>query len=374
MSVIELGDVTAGRPPDTEADRIRPRSRRLGAALAGLSLLVCAGSAPAAEPGVRLLWSAEMASESNVMVSGDTALLVRAGERTGITAFRLTDGARLWDRELPGSLAGFRVTPGGGPVLLSVEPPPAGPEPVTRTTIALRTGTGEQIWQRPGEVHALAVDDDSTLLIRYDGQGGILGLARVRLTDGTPYWDRPVSAVQEVAVESDHGRPTRLVTNSPTGQLTVLRYTDAAVLIERRIPGLTTEPAIGRYVTLQAEDGRLVVLHSDGERTYSAAYDLQTLTEIPRVGSGADISFSCGVVLCGHAAADMVALDPETGRELWRYPDVAGISVIGSDRMLIDVQGAGNTCWWRAGAGGSWRTGCAGRWRPTTPGRTRCCC
>ncbi|MBG0561885.1 outer membrane protein assembly factor BamB family protein [Actinoplanes aureus] len=343
MTMIELGDVTAGRPAEPEADRIAPRLDRLrvrtaAAAVAGLAVLACAGSAPAAEPGVRPLWSVELASESNVSVSGDVAYVVRGGERTEVIAYTLADGARRWVRELSGRLAGFRTTSDGGPLLLSVEPGDAGTG-MSRTTIALRAGTGAEIWRQPGEVAGLAVDADSTLLIRYDGRGSVMGLSRVRLTDGRPYWDRRVSSVQDVAVENDDGRPARVVTNSTRGELTVLRYADAAVLAERRIPGLVSEPAVGRYVTLFAEAGRLLVLHSDGERSYSAAYDLETLREMPRIGSAADVSYSCGVVICGHVAESLVGLDPETGRELWRYPWVAGILVIGTDRMLIDVQG-----------------------------------
>lgn len=339
MSVIELGELTAGRPLEEEADRLR--ARPFAVALAVLAVLACAGSARPAEPGVRTLWSVELASESNVLVSGDMAYAVRGGEQTHVIAYTLADGARRWTRELAGSLAGFRAAPHGGPLLLSVEPLFDGgsESAVSRTTIALRAGTGEELWQRPGEAHPLAIDGESALLLRYDGHGEVMGLSRVRLIDGVPYWARQVESVQDVAVETGGGQSTRLVTNSLAGTLTVLRYTDAAVLAQRRIPGLVSEPALGRYVTLFAEAGRLLVLRSDGARSYSAAYDLATLRELPRIGSAADVSYSCGVVICGHVTESLVGLDPDTGRELWRYPWVAGISVIGTDRMLLDVRG-----------------------------------
>ncbi|MEU4428449.1 PQQ-binding-like beta-propeller repeat protein [Actinoplanes sp. NPDC024001] len=259
-------------------------------------------------------------------------------------AYALADGARRWTRDIPGTLAGFQVGPDDGPLVVTVDPvTETEPDGIAtgRTTVALQPATGKELWRRPGEVHASTVHAASALMVRYDGQGRISRLTRVRLTDGAPLWDRAGTAVQDIAVENDTGEPTRLVTNTATGELTVLRYADAEVVARRRLPGFVSEPAVGRYAVLQAENGRLTVLQQDGEESASTIYHLDTLREIPHSGSWAEVSYGCGVIVCGHTEDSMLARDPADGRVLWRLPGANGISVLLPDRLLIDVQGGG---------------------------------
>src|SRR3954447_9988469 len=98
MAPIELGEFTTTEPelPAVPLNR-RGISRTVLAVLAVLGLLAAGGSARPAPPFLHTAWATEML-EGDEAGFTDTAAYVSRGHdgRTEISAYRLTDGRKLW--------------------------------------------------------------------------------------------------------------------------------------------------------------------------------------------------------------------------------------------------------------------------------------
>ncbi|BAL92428.1 hypothetical protein AMIS_72080 [Actinoplanes missouriensis 431] len=331
MSVIELGDVTAERPPDPAADRITGFDRRRLRPVALLAVLLVAlacGGAVRPEPnGMRLLWIAPRTVEQGVVLAEDAVYVITGGDRAELVAYSLDDGRRLWRWGTDAHLITIHPAPGGGPLLVVADPASAGnPDgpaaKASRTTIALRATSGAELWRRPGEPHMDAVEQSSAMLMEFDPRGGVAALTRIRLEDGAGIWTTGESTpVQEVVVERLGDRPHRVITMTAAGDVTVRGYDDGAHRVTRRLPptGYT------------ARNSLLFGVAFDGERESTTVYRLETLDELLRSETITD----CGGVICAVGPSGLAALDPADGRELWRGPEIYG-SVMTGDRILTD--------------------------------------
>ncbi|MEU4559605.1 PQQ-binding-like beta-propeller repeat protein [Actinoplanes sp. NPDC023936] len=332
MALIELGDVAAAGPPDPAADRItagfdRRRSRPIALLAVLIVALACGGAVRPQPAGPRVLWTAPRTVEQGVVLAEDAVYVLTGGDRAEVIAYSIADGRRLWRWGTDAHLITIFPAPGGGPLLVVADPVAAGnPDgpaaKAARTTVALRPGSGAELWRRPGEPHLEAVERATAMLMEFDPRGGVGALTRIRLEDGVPIWrngDR--EPVQEVVVETRDDRPHRVITATVAGDVTVRGYDDGARQVTRRLP-----PA--RY---SARNSRLFGIAFDGERESTTVYRLDTLDELLRSETITD----CGGVICAFGRSGLAALDPADGRELWRGPEIFG-SVMTNDRILTE--------------------------------------
>ncbi|BBH64538.1 hypothetical protein ACTI_12230 [Actinoplanes sp. OR16] len=336
MAVIELGDMTAGHPPDPVADPItagldRRRLRPVALVAVLLCLFACVAAVRPEPPGLRLLWTAPYVQEyESITLSGDTLYVLSGGERAEVVAYSLADGRRLWRWGTDAHLITVDPAPDGGPVLVTADPAssgnPDGPAAqASRTTIALRAATGAEMWRRPGEPHWDAIEAGSALLKEFDPRGGIASLSRVRLEDGVPVWTRSDGAlIQDVGVDT---AGDRVVTRTAAGDVTVLAWADGAGLASRRITA-----GRGRYSEISVAAGLLFVTVFGADDPDTGVYRLDGLE--PLVSGPLA---NCVGVVCTWDAGEFAALAPEDGRELWRGPEIIA-SVMTSDRILTDRQ------------------------------------
>ncbi|WP_229071298.1 PQQ-binding-like beta-propeller repeat protein [Actinoplanes sp. DH11] len=334
MAVIELGEMT-GRPPDPLGDRIgagldRRRLRPaalVAAALAVLAVLAGGAAVPPPAPAVRLLWTASYSVEQSVVVADDAVFVVSGGTRAEVVAYSITSGERLWRWGTDAHLITVHPAPGGGPVLVTLDPASAGSPDgpaaqASRTTVALRARSGAELWRRPGQPHWQAVERDTALITEFDIRGGVGALARVRLEDGVPLWRTPGTPAQQVGVDVRDGRPGRVVTITAAGDVTVLDPAGGTRLAARRLPAPNAEMSVS--------GGRLLMARYGAGGPVTDVYRLDTL-DLVHSGPVTD----CGDVLCSAGPAGFAALDPGTGRALWHGPEIIS-SVMTGDRILTD--------------------------------------
>jgi hypothetical protein len=339
VAVIDLGEVT-DRPPDPVAgpitaglDRRRLRPVALLAAL--LAVLACGAAARPAEPGLRLLWTAPHSTENSLVLAEDAIYVLSGGARAEVVAYALADGRRLWRWGTDAHLISVYPAPGGGPVLAVVDPASSGNRDgpaaqASRTTVALRAGSGAEMWRQPGEPHWQAITADSALLSEYDPRGGVAALRRIGLEDGAARWSSSTGPVQHVVVELAGDRPRRLVTATSAGDVTVLDWADGRRLAARRI---TPGPGRGGIANLTASNDRLFTTTFNERVEAGTVYRLDDLSTF-QVAGHRGLS-ECGGVLCAWDQDGFAMIDPENGRELWRGPEIIA-SVMTNDRILTD--------------------------------------
>ncbi|MBB2946277.1 outer membrane protein assembly factor BamB [Actinoplanes lutulentus] len=341
MAVIELGDMTDARPtpaagPITAGlDRRRIRQSVLFAVL--LLVLACGGAVRPEPPSLRQLWTTPYNSEKSIVLSAEILYMVSGGDRAELEAFSLADGRRLWRWGTDAHLIGVNPAPGGGPVLVSIDPASAGTAggpaaQASRTTVALRAGSGAELWRRAGEPLWQGIDRTDVMLTEFDPRGGIAAVSRVRIEDGEPIWTSQGTTVREAIVEIAGGRMNRVITRTTAGDVTVLRHADGTREAAARVAPIKTG-----YNDFTARDGRLwVAVSPDDGPTSVGVYRLDTLTETRRRDDITD----CGTIICSWGQGGFVALDPGNGRELWRGPEIIA-SVVTDDRLLTDQQTGG---------------------------------
>ncbi|GLY03593.1 PQQ-binding-like beta-propeller repeat protein [Actinoplanes sp. NBRC 101535] len=320
MTLIDLGEPGAGPDGRIRAD---PQGvRRAGVTLvAALTLLGCTGSIRPGQPGVRPLWSAVFQDGDGLELAGDTAYLLRGrdGADTELIVYDLATGAERWRWNTTDTVGFQQTRDDAGLLMLGLYP-----QDGTAVTVALRTDSGAEAWRISGDI-VPADFADPGMLITEDGR-----LRLIDVADGRTLWTRTEASTDVVV--GDH----RVVTTDTRGDVTVLRYADAAVLTRRRIPALATDPAANRYVMLTAEQGLLLAYHDAGNGTVSSVYDLDSLEEVRAIDAGDGPLSGCGTVLCAFTRSGLAAYDPGTGRRLWSDPEANGWSGLSVDRILLD--------------------------------------
>nr|WP_296063978.1 PQQ-binding-like beta-propeller repeat protein [uncultured Actinoplanes sp.] len=349
MATIDLGEVTTTEPqlPPVPLNH-RRIARTLLAALAVLGLLVAGGSARPAAPFLHTAWSTEMLESDHAGFTDTTAFVSRGNDgRTEITAYRLTDGRKLWSTLIDeiGPLAPEPIP--GGVVLLRTDPVTVERQkPDTtrlalffyRSTIALDATTGAQLWRAPGEQGALG--DGRVLLGEHDERGDLFRLTMIGLRDGRRVWSRPVPGAESWTILRPGDRPAEVVTVDADNRVTFLRYDDGSVIRSAKLPGrVSTVSFLEGY--LLATDARIESTSYQEDTTVYRWDDLSPQWTVETTDGGL---IECAPLLCTADQTGVIAHDPATGRELWRMPGVRTARPAGDNRLLLyDFQDEGNT-------------------------------
>jgi outer membrane protein assembly factor BamB len=350
MATIDLGELgtTELQLPPRPLDR-RGIARTALALLAVLGLLLVGGSARPAPPWLHTAWSTTMVDGDEAGFTGTTAFVSRGTDgRTEITAYRLTDGRRLWAATVDeiGPIAPEPTADGTALLLradpVSIERRESDTVRLTlyfyRTTIALDAATGAELWRAPGE-QGSAIGDE-VLLGEHDDRGSLSRLTMVDLHDGHQVWSRPVPGAESWTIVEPAGRPAEVVTVGADNRLTFLRYADGSVSRSATLPEKVTGVAF--------LDGYLLAMNADDDgRSYresTTVYRWDDLSPLWAAETTDGGIIACEPLLCTIDQAGVVARDPATGRELWRKPGKRAVRTVGDNRMLIaDFEHDGDT-------------------------------
>lgn len=308
----------------------RPRrlvpSRSVTLFLVGLlTLLAVTASARPAAPSGRPLWSSPYDQDDDTVTLTPSALYLFHHDAGGpvLKAYDLATGALRWAAPAtdvvarpPAVADGVIVAPDAferyfnRPDLILSR---------TTRTIARDAHTGAVLWRAAGD--PADVTDRSVLLD--DDTGGVARLRNVGLHDGRTLWSRPVPGLSDVVILGDS-----VVTATPDGRLTVLRYADGAVTRTEKVPW----PGNG---SLSVAAGRLVVTAQQPASQVSTVYRPDTLAELWQAdGALAD----CGAVLCGPGPGGLIGYDPDTGARRWQMPAMTVAWPVRDDRIIASSE------------------------------------
>lgn len=345
MSVIELGDFTAGQrqPAPAEARRLFDRHLRRQIVLVLLGVLVLALVQASAVPqtsGLGAGWNLAFDGSDAFLLSHGQLVVLRNDRQQTLSAYDLADGTPRWSRRLPYSAAALDPTSVDGVVLLPVgltsneTRMPAGQliwNYYSTETVALDTTTGRELWRQPGDVAEVA--GDTAVLVTHAGGGPSADRLRlVRVRDGATVWTAPSDAYDWTLVQ-----PGYLVTVSLTGDLRSYRLADGTLAGRQTVSWSTGSLDDRTSAALDGGHGLLYVLTGRPEGAGVAAYDPATLA--PRWSVHTDGGRGpalCGAVVCVPEATGFAAYDSRTGAVRWRVAGHDYAEPMVGDLLLTD--------------------------------------
>gem|GEM_PF-1681596 len=318
--VIELGLASHPKvPPPPPAGRWwrSPRRVRLAAnrirplaAVVGLALL--AGLTGAAPPSGPLLVqvASHQVKARDIVLAGDRLLVTSAAAQGAATTWQLSaydvlDGELRWT--VPFDAASWRlrqVRQTGDVVLVG---PRSGPG--TGSTVILDAQTGQTRWVAPDGL--VLTDDGRTALIdEPDGAGATSSTLRaVDLATGDELW------------RADLAVPTEVLAGS-AGQALLVGTDGRAEVRDGRDGTVLRTADLGEVSRPDSMAGTLLVRQWRGGELGVTGYDPATLRQLwhrpVRYGPGRITG--CGELICFPDDSRIEAVDPVTGRTVWRVP------------------------------------------------------
>ena len=308
--LIDLGEVSS-REPSAAAESGRPAPvRGLLAALSLVLVALLAGGVPQPRLPTPIVVPARLGDA--MFLSGDRMFLVSRTTVVGsevrqrvVSTYALPSVRLLGRTTVTVSGAVNQVLLAGDTMLVSYQVDASG----TWAVVAAAAGTGRTLWRRTARLVGVS-PADGLVLIATDHHE-----MAADLTTGRLRWTLTRPANGFVAESGGDGSyPAWLAVLTDAGVLQTRDTRTGAVLAQRSgvlPPGRTTGALWTAGDLVMVDDGRGV-----------AAYRLPGLAPVWR--GTIDLSRSwmqnaCGPLLCAfHYQRGMTALDPATGRELWR--------------------------------------------------------
>jgi hypothetical protein len=309
--LIDLGEVPE-EPTETPARRPPVPYRAVLGTLSLILLAVLSGAANRPPPRPPAIIPARLGDAT--FLDGDRLFLVTAAfEETGgtvqnrvVTTYQLPAARQVTRTTVAVVGAVVSVTQAGDVLLVAYQVNADG----TLGVVAQAVGTATPLWRRTARLVSTSVADGIALLDDATGQ------IAVDLRTGALHWRVPLVA-DGLLIEAGGGNggyPKWLVLVTDSGRLETWDAHTGEQLAATTVPALT-----GRVTGLIWPIGSLIMVKTgDG-------YDAYRLPRLDRLWqSTADLSESwmetdCGPVICTFRQQQgMTALDPATGREVWR--------------------------------------------------------
>ncbi|BCJ42256.1 hypothetical protein GCM10010168_87450 [Actinoplanes ianthinogenes] len=314
--LIDLGDVRTG---DRVTDPAPPaRDRVLLALLTGVLTVLLGGAAHARPPAPPVIVPAGLGYL--MAVAGDRLYVVSAGQPIGapvreqtIRTYALPAATLLASNtvRVHGEVRAV-LAAGADRLLVNYQDE----RTATFTTIALRAGVPEPLWERPAQIFGVdpvaglaLVREESATFRDADWHG-------IDLVTGRPRWTLHQPAGDDVAVgDSGNAFPERLYALTSGGvlaaYLTRTGQQTARALVPERRAGVTTS-------LWPAGDLVLISAGPSGTTGYDTVAGLAPIWH-----SGLNLSWyrgpaACGDLICAYLPQrGILVIDPRTGRERW---------------------------------------------------------
>jgi outer membrane protein assembly factor BamB len=354
MTLIELGEVSSGSPPEVLAPRPRGSDvRRIAVLLvAVLCVLTVTGSERPDPRGLPVLWSVPYIGEQFTM-TGDTLYVLGPEEIRELTAYDAANGSVRWTRKTFGSSWLNTDVPGLllMPIMVDREVPDENGntllEPTPRATAALDPRTGAELWRVDGEANFWT--DDLIMLVDRDPE--LSEPTRFRAVSGrsgrTVWTYAPAQGVTSWTVTGiDPRRPDRLITATDTGDVEVRRLGDGSIVKAGKLPWRTSADGNGGYTQILSSQDKLFVITEDAGRQTVTGYDPDTLRSLWTFRTSTfNGFFDCGALLCvSDGPREVNARDPATGRVVWTSDGWDYARPTGDGRLVTDLHEGGG---WR---------------------------
>jgi putative pyrroloquinoline-quinone binding quinoprotein len=181
---------------------------------------------------------------------------------------------------------------------------------------------------------------EGRVLIRTDvNTTSVLRLADSRT--GRPIWSRDVGVIAAIAPATIRdAAPRRIVAIAVSGEVTVLRWSDGAVLAEGnlrvRLPlQADFNRTVSDFLGVSAVGDRIYVSRRDNGRATLTAFSALPMRQVWQVPGGpAGFVSDCAAVLCVADTRFVSGVDPATGAVRWTAPGV-GSAVRFDDKHLL---------------------------------------
>jgi outer membrane protein assembly factor BamB len=333
ITVIDLGEIAAGRVLDDRPARPMPDRRWVLVALAlGLALVTLGGSAPWPRPLPMAVLDAPAFATAHAV--GDRLFVADPpgpGDRS-IAGYRLMDLEPLWRVDLPIGGQATGLVPAGDALVLIGEPETTALQPDGQVTgespdvVGLDAATGATRWRDRGFVEGSTPGGRLLVSVRAAGAGrgvpasapggGPLTIRALSTDTGDVVWSYDGSAGAVLASRYDGRNVSLLAVLLPTG-LVELRDADTGQIV--RSGQIGVPPRAGGNDWYAEIVGDFLMVR---EASRVTAYGLDRLdrrwTIALRPGQDGWVSW-CGPLLCLHGqnSQGISALDPQTGRVKW---------------------------------------------------------
>ena len=302
-------------PSPAVAIAARPRSR-LSLLLAALAaVLLTLGGAAVTAPGLTPVLSTG---------AGVTAFQLGAGsffaaDLGEVRGYDLPDGSPRWVRPFTQDVRNLDYD-AGAHVLLVL----SGYDP--RLT-ALDADSGSTLWTNEAHDTLVIGVTGGAVLTRVDPAVGPTRLQSVDARTGRVIWTRAVDFDGYLGPDElfTAGGSARIVLVDPGGVVTVLRFTDGAVLARGSL-GVRFAPsddpsAPAGFVNVGLVGDRLFVSRGNVGRQSLAAYSVVPVARLWQVDNAPiGTVVDCGGILCLAGARSLTAVDPATGAVRWTQP------------------------------------------------------
>ncbi|GLY04683.1 PQQ-binding-like beta-propeller repeat protein [Actinoplanes sp. NBRC 101535] len=309
---IDLGEMPRGAARAETREPPVPR-RSLLAVVSMLLLLTMSAAGATDRPEPPLLLPA--ARGDTMTVAGDRLFVIsgRATSRRTVQAYALPSGRRLFRNTFAvgGEVVNI-VDAGDDRMLVTVQNPQSG----VFSTIALRGGVPEPLWERPALSHGVSVADGVVVIRQEEVVGaGLTEWHGVDLETGESRWTVHEGLGDDVTLSTwTCGYPQWLYMMTRDGRLQARdtrtgRVTAQVDVPERRSGGVVLWAA-GELVMIGAGD--------QGTTGYDASAGLA-----PRWRSGLNLTWyrgptGCGELICAYLPQrGVVVIDARTGLERW---------------------------------------------------------
>ncbi|MGC1212705.1 MAG: PQQ-binding-like beta-propeller repeat protein [Micromonospora sp.] len=331
--VIELGEMPHGEERDPPSDPFRPPGRtvRVGVLLAAV-LLALGGAAPAVRrpPPVEI----PAPQGASFLVMGDRLIIADGPGTVGraarvVTGHRLPGPEPLWRFTLPAGDHVLGLSTVAGTLLVTSSPAGAG----DTISTALDAATGAVRWRHPG--YPVRTEPGGLLFEtpRPDGTGTIRA---VDPATGAPRWSLPLPG-NGVAYRMGGRGVSQIVLVTAAGRVEVHDAGSGTLLRA----GQVLPAADGVSYRFNQVVGDLLLM--DSAPGTITAYGLDRLDRRWSVPVEPDVAYfqdCAGVVCVRDRITGARALDPTTGRTLWRRDGLLGLYPVGG-RLLVAAADVG---------------------------------
>jgi outer membrane protein assembly factor BamB len=323
-------------PPGADA---APRPPRLRSGLVlGVLALALATLASAVAPARRLIQVLAAGGQpAAAFVLGSDALYTahygnNPNSESALRRWNLGDGSLSWATALPQNVANVKIDAAAHVLMAS-----SGNEP---NVTFLDTDSGEQLWHLESVGMAVTGLAAGRVLVRTDvNRTSVLRLADART--GRTIWSRDVGVIAAIApaIIRD-AAPERVVAIAVSGEVTVLRWSDGAVLAEGnlrvRLPlQADYNRTVSDFLGVSAVGDRIYVSRRDNGRATLTAFSALPMRQLWQVAGGpAGFVSDCAAVLCVADTRFVSGVDPATGAVRWTAPGIGSAVRFGDEHLL----------------------------------------